>query len=92
MLVLHISTKPTDTIMNLDHVTSIDYKESLGELVVVVGEYGRSFYVDKGTPESAIFNVLKMALSPIYEPRSLQTHGVQLRLDLRQFQKSEDPF
>jgi hypothetical protein len=87
MLVLQISAKPAYTIINLDHFSSIVYSEEHGKLLFVFSDSSRRiFYVDKGTPEVDIFDAIKMSLSPIYEPRSLQTHGVQLMLNLLKFQ------
>jgi hypothetical protein len=86
MLVLQIVSKPSNCFLNLDHVSSIEYNKDLGELTLVSGAFGRTFYVDKDVPENKIFDAVKMALSPIYEPRSLQTHGVQLMLNLLPFQ------
>lgn len=86
MLTLQIITRSSECILNLDHVTSIEYNEKIGELTFVVGSYGRSFYVDKGTPTKTILDAIHMCLSPIYEPRSLQTHGVKLALNLLKFQ------
>jgi hypothetical protein len=92
MLALHVTSKPANVIVNLDHVVSIEYDPNSAELSFIVGTYARNFRLDSGTPEGKVFDALKKALNPIYEPRSLQTHGVYLALDLLQFQKEEVPF
>lgn len=89
MIALHLTTRETYSILNLDHIVGIEYDEKSGELTFVGENSARPVYLDKGTEAKKVWDAIQMSFSPVYEPRSLQTHGTHLRLDLTPFQSEE---
>lgn len=93
MLVLELITKAGTKMVMLNHVIGLDYESARGELTFQTADTGAFVaYLDKGTPEKDVWDLVKMALSAYYEPRSMHTHACRSSLDLRAFQTKEAGF
>ena len=94
MINLWLTTDKGQSLLNVEHLVSMNYWESTGQFyITMLGEgQDRSYNLKQGTPAHEVWNRVTQALRPFYDPRSMHVHAIQSNLDIADLQDKEVPF
>lgn len=94
MINLWLTTREGKSLLNLEHLISMNYRENTGQFyITMLGEDGdRVYNLKQGTTAGEVWARVTNAFTTLYDPRSMHIYAIQSHISIADLQDAEVPF